>query len=812
MKKLLIYFFCFAGCVSAAAQTTNISIVNNEDLSAGVCEVFYYGKLLGKTDIKGTFSINQIISCDGLVIQQKENIRTYDIIDSAITEKERNYKLQLHPKSIEEVIVQVSRANARAPISSSAISDIESQNTGRDIPVLLQFQPGVTVTTDAGAGVGYTGIRIRGSDATRTNVTVNGVPINDAESHATFWVNMPDLASSISSIQLTSGVGSSTNGAGAFGASLNLQTASSSKAYGTLSNTAGSFGTMRNSIAAGTGLINGHWSVDLRLSQIRSNGFVDRASSRLQSHLFSVGYASEKWNLKFLSFGGKERTYQAWWGVPLEKYNNDAEGLMNHYYRNLGVTYKTEQDSVNLFGSNPSTYNYYTYQNEVDNYNQNHYHLYFSHKTGKKSGMNATLYYTRGFGYFEQYRFKDKVSNYGFSPFVIGSDTITRSDLIRQRWLDNHLIGINANWYYRDRNWDVIAGFGYNNYRGYHYGKVIWAELMPAAAHESSYYNSRGHKTDGNAFVKATRKVLKNTYVWADLQIRSVSHNSIGFDNDLRDVYFSRKFSFFNPKLGISHFQGQNHFYARWAVANREPSRSDITDNRLNETPRPERLSNIEAGWNRNTNKSRMGLNFYYMGYKNQLVLTGEVNDVGSALKRNVAESYRAGIEAVCDTRISNILAVGANFALSRNIIREIVNVIPDYFTYINKDTIFRNVPIAMSPGVNAAAWLSVMLPGQFQIRYLQKYVGRQFLDNTGDKYRSLNPYFFSELWFNKTLKLKTGGELEFQFQVLNLFNTRYASNGYTFMYTYGTPDITQEVFLYPQAGRNYLGGLALKF
>ena len=718
------------------------------------------------------------------------------------------------PGTIEEVMVSASRATKGTPIAQTTVSrkEIQLQNTGRDLPVLLQFQPGVTITTDAGAGIGYTGIRVRGSDATRTNVTINGVPINDAESHGTFWVNMPDMATGLSSVQIQRGAGTSTHGAGAFGATVNMQTFSAQQPYLLFSNTAGSFGTFRNSLAGGTGLINGHWTADFRLSAINSDGFVDRAGSKLRSYMASLGYQGKNWSMKYLSFGGKEQTYQAWWGVPKEKLQGSETDLLNHYYRNLGVTYKTAADSANLFGSNPRTYNYYNYPREIDDYTQNHHHLYFTTKTGTNSQLNATLYYTRGLGYFEQFRYQDKLSNYLLSPIITGTDTITRSDMVRRRWLDNHLLGSNINWNFNTKKSSWIAGIGYNEYNGKHYGRIVWASQAPQATPDQSYYDGTGFKRDLSLFVKNTHQWTPNLQTWIDLQYRKVHHSGLGTDNDLRKIDFLGNFEFFNPKAGLVYRRNNQSFYGSVSIANREPSRSDFTDHKTGDAPKPEQLTDFELGWNRSGPNGSLFVNLYYMNYRNQLVLTGEVNDVGNPLRRNVEKSYRRGIEIGFEQKLSSKFTVGGNISLSQNRIESIATVIPDYFTYEQNDSLFRNVPIAMSPATNAAFWIEYALPGKTSVRYLHKYVGRQYLDNTGDTYRSLNPYQFGELWLKKSYTLKTGAALDIQFQVLNVFNTLYSSNGYTFMYTYGSRDITQEVFLYPQAGRNVMGGITLRF
>lgn len=816
IKQVISFTAVLFTLLSARAQQTVFDIRHHDGAQTGAVEIYRNGQRIGVTDEQGTLIWPGKTACAGLELRQHGLVQPWDVTDTTgmTPEGNRVFRLRLLPVSIEAVLVSVSRAGDKVPIAQTTVSReaLQQQNTGRDLPVLLQFQPGVTITSDAGAGVGYTGIRVRGSDASRTNVTVNGVPINDAESHGTYWVNMPDLASSLASVQVQRGAGTSTNGAGAFGASVNMQTFSGQKPYALISNTGGSFNTRRHSVAAGTGLVDGHWVADVRLSHISSDGFVDRAFSKLGSWFVSGGYHSRKWNIKLLAFGGQEHTYQSWWGVPIEKFRNDQQALQNHYLRNLGVTYRNAEDSANLFQSDPRTYNYYTYRNETDNYRQQHYHLYFNRKTGKHAMLNITGYYTRGLGYYEQLRPMDRTDRYTRVLNIIGGDTITHTDLIRQRWLDNHLVGMNATWHYEKGPWDIITGASYNEYSGNHYGRVIWARTMPSMEYEGHYYDATGFKNDGQVFIKGTRNFGNGLYAWSDLQLRRVFHEGLGWDNDLRRVNFSKNFLFFNPKAGLMKKWKNMEGFASVSVANREPSRGDFTDNPAAGVPEPERLTDYEAGWNYRKGNLNLQTNLYYMNYRNQLVMTGAVNDVGTPVRRNAEHSYRAGIELMAEQKFGKKFSIGGNLALSSNRIRRAILTIPDYSGLPNKDSVINNAPIAMSPAVNGAAWITVVLPGNWQLRWMHKYVGRQYLDNSGDRYRSLDPFYISECWINRTFRLGSGAEAEFQFQVLNLFNARYASNGYTYMYTYGSPDITQEVFVYPQAGRHIMGGLVLRF
>jgi len=732
--------------------------------------------------------------------------------------------------------------------------NLKNLNTGRDIPILLQELPGVVSSSDAGNGIGYTGIRVRGADATRTNITVNGVPINDAESHGTFWVNMPDLASSLGNAQLTRGVGSSTNGAGAFGATLALTTQDESL-LPTLQLNAGigSFNTYRYSIKLGTGNYNIGKNIvgrsELRSSLIQSNGFIDRASSDLSSYFFSTSIIPKnhnKWEIKLIAFGGQEKTYQAWWGVPIEKFNlggsnptnQDSQLLVDHYNRNAGVSYRNAQDSLNLFQSNPSTYNYYTYPNEIDNYRQLHHHLNFIRKFNHSSSLTGTAYHTFGTGYFEQFRYNDAFSKYNISPIRTAGDTnvtvlITQSDLVRQRWLRNNLVGLNLYFIHKKQNYSYVIGSGINQYIGDHFGRVtqILALSQSTLRNPHEYYNSLGKKFDANVFSKFNYLLTHRTNLTLDAQVRKVNHTGKGTDNDLRTIDFTGDFLFFNPKIFLEHsFLRKNSITAAWMRTNKEPSRSDFTDHPNADIPKPEQLNNTEITF-RHNGKLLLEITAYNMQYKNQLVLTGAVNDVGTPLRKNVENSYRRGIEI--DARyainqkshsaLGSIVLLG-NIALSRNTIINAPVSWLDYATYTTWDTVLSGAPIAFSPNTVASIgfnWISSS--NNTTISWRTKYVSQQFLDNTGSTNRSLPAYTFSELTLSKTIVFEKNptenkkglfnnySELKINLQFNNIFNKRYASNAYTYGYLYGSRDIIQEVFVFPQAPANVLLNLQYK-
>lgn len=703
-------------------------------------------------------------------------------------------EVRLEPKDFltEEFIVSATRASASTPTTFSNVdkSEIAKRNLGQDIPILLNFTPSVVSYSDAGAGVGYTGLRIRGSDQTRINATVNGIPLNDAESHGVFWVNMPDFASSVENIQIQRGVGTSTNGAATFGASLNFQTDTRrDEAYAELDNGFGSFNTWRHTVKAGTGLLNNRFAVDARLSKITSDGYVDRAFSDLSSWFVSGGYYGEKSVIKLVAFSGKEQTYQSWYGLPESKLKDDR------------------------------TYNFYTYDNETDNYQQDHYQLIYTGKVGSNWKTNLALHYTYGRGYYEQFRENDRFSRYNLPDVVVGDQVISRSDIIRRRWLDNDFYGFvgSVNYVSTDGKLDWIIGGGANRYDGGHFGEIIWARFAGNTNIRDRYYDNNAIKDDRNIYTKATYEIKPGLNLFGDLQLRGINYSFIGVNDDLRIVDGRADYTFFNPKFGFSYEKGNQTWYASYAVANREPTRSDFTDNPITEVPRPERLNNVEAGVRTKAGSFSYNANFYYMGYQDQLILTGQINDVGAYIRENVAASYRAGIEVDGAYQLSGSWTLGGNIALSQNKIREFTEYIDDYsvedfrqetFTYTNTD-------IAFSPNVVGSAIIEYKPSKNLSLNWLSKYVGRQFLDNTANEARSLDAFFTNDLRISYAAAPRFFKGLEVNLLINNIFNELYEPNGYTFSYFVpggNGRELVTENFYYPQAGTNFLLGLRMKF
>jgi iron complex outermembrane recepter protein len=731
-------------------------------------------------------------------------------------------EILLQPSAImtDEVVVRATRATGKTPTTFTNITrdKIADQNFGQDVPFLLNWTPSVVTTSDAGTGIGYTGIRIRGSDPTRINVTINGIPYNDSESSGTFWVDIPDIASSAESIQIQRGVGTSTNGAGAFGATINLQTnMRREEPYVEINNAFGSFKTRKHTFNFGTGLLNDHFVVDGRLSKIVSDGYIDRAFSDLQSYYFSAGYYADKTMLKAVLFGGKERTYQSWYGVPQSRLNSDTEAMlvtaMNEGWN--------EVQTNNLLQSNSRTFNPYMYENQVDDYQQDHYQLHFSHQPGDAFTINAALHYTPGKGYYEEFRFDDELADYGLPGVVVDdddqtadNDTIASTDLIRRRWLDNDFYGFTWSMNYdRDKS-NVIVGGAWNRYEGDHFGEIIWAQAGNVG-YEHPYYFNQGDKRDFNAYAKVNYQFADRLNVFGDLQFRRIDYSVNGTDNDLNQVNVAAQFNFFNPKAGLTFsVSDNNQLYASWAVANREPVRDDFLDFEGSD-PQHETLNNLEIGYRGTGSNFAFHANYYLMKYTNQLVLTGEVNDVGAFVRTNAGKSYRTGIELQTMLKVSESLSWDANLTLSRNRIEAYHEILEDYgadFSGFNLvENVYNDTEIAFSPSIIAGSSLSWRPFGNAELNLLTKYVGKQYMDNTSNEARAINAYLVNDLRLSYVWRPDFLKEVNFSFLINNIFDEAYESNGYTYGYLAG-PVEYRENFYYPQAGRNYMGMISMKF
>jgi iron complex outermembrane receptor protein len=685
-------------------------------------------------------------------------------------------------KLMEPIEIRAVRAEKNYPFTQNLITkrNIEKNNLGQDIPFLLNQIPGAVVNSDAGNGVGYTGIRIRGTDASRINFTLNGIAYNDAESQGVFLVNLPDFLSSTNNIQVQRGVGTSANGPGAFGATINLMTNEvQEKAYATLSNSIGSFNTVKNTIKTGTGLINGRYTVDARLSNISSDGYIDRSSSKLQSFYVSAASIKEKSSLRLNVFSGKEKTGQAWYGVSEEQLSTNKK-----------------------FNSAGSEKPGDPYENETDNYTQTHYQLFYNKKINSQWDFNAAVFATTGNGYYEQYKANQNLIDYGFLPSPIGGNPRPEADLIRQLWLDNLYTGTNFSFQKKYKNNEIILGGGASNYDGNHFGKIIWSQA--AIDKDYKWYDLDAKKQEQHLFGKWLKKI-NDFHVFGDLQLRNVRYDIEGFRNN-PDLANNQDWLFFNPKVGIRYSKNNNSFFASYAIANKEPNRDDFEAG-TREIPKHETLNDLEIGFERNSKKMKLAITTYYMHYKNQLVLTGKINDVGAYTRTNIPVSYRAGIEIESNFIISEKIQFLNNIALSSNKVKNFTEYYDDYDAGGQKTNFYSSSTIAFSPAIVENATLSYKPFEQTEVRLNSKYVSRQYLDNTSRIDRSLAPFFVQDIMVNHIFKTKSISSIELLFQVNNIWNKLYAPNGYTFSYLFNN-QMSINNYYYPMAERNVMIGL----
>ncbi len=696
---------------------------------------------------------------------------------------------------LDEVLVKAVRVHAESPITHSNISkkELSKRNLGQDIPILMNFLPNVVTTSDAGAGVGYTGIRVRGISAQSTNITINGIPYNDAESLGTFWVDLPDFSSSVENLQLQRGVGSSTNGSGAFGASLNLLTdAVSDNSSGEISNSFGSYNTRKHTLKFSTGLLNEHIEIAGRFSKIKSDGYIDRATSDLDSYFLQASYIDDNTLIKALIFGGHEITYQAWNGVSQNQIDT------------FGRTFNPSGEYTDVNG------NTQFYDNEVDNYKQDHYQLHWNERFNNYWSTNIGLNYTYGRGFFEQYKEDQDFDDYNFSEITIGGERINTTDLIRRRWLDNDFYVVNASANYKKEELNIIFGGSYSNYKGDHFGEIIWAQFASDSQIRDHYYDSESDKTDISLFTKTTYKLNKKLSLFGDIQFRFVDYKTKGLTSGRIPIDIDETYQFFNPKAGITYLLNPiHHLYFSYARANREPSRSDFKNN---STVKPEKLNDFELGWRLKKDKFQFNANLYYMKYKDQLILTGAIDDVGTPIRANSGKSYRLGLEIDAAIQLSNRFILQPNIAISLNKNNDFVSSIDGALVNLG------NTNISYSPSVVAANQLQLNPTAQFQISLLSKYVGEQYLGNVDSDFSKLDAYFVNDLSINYEIK----SSAVFKSIILtglvnNIFNEKYISNGYYFTYdddfsNPGTITTIEGTSYYPQATTNFLVGVTMKF
>lgn len=818
MRKIVLMSAMLLTGLSVFAQYTikgKVSDAQSGSMLEGVSVVLLNSSKGVPTNAKGEFTLANLAAGQYRIMVRMVGYTSYEEAINLTADMNLNISLSRSTTSLDDVIVTGTRATEKTPTTYTNVSseDIKKQNLGQDLPFLLNWTPSVVTTSDAGAGIGYTGIRIRGSDPTRINVTINGIPVNDSESQGVFWVNTPDFASSAADIQVQRGVGTSTNGAGAFGGSINILTNGlSQEAKAEVNTSVGSFNTQKYNAIFSTGLLKDRWAFEGRLSQITSDGFVDRASSDLQSYYLSGGYFGKKTSVKFITFGGDEVTYQSWYGTPEARLRNDAAGI-EAVIANNGFT---AAQAANLRNSGRS-YNFYEYDNQVDDYGQDHYQLHLSHDFN--SGLNLSLagHYTKGGGFFEEFRNDDDLADYGIADVVLGGATISSSDLIRRRWLDNDFYGVVYDLNYSTNKLDATFGGAINEYKGDHFGEVIWARFAGASDIRDRYYESSSEKVDFNSYLKVNYQANDKLNLFGDLQYRTVDYSGAGVDNDLRPIDFDKNFNFFNPKLGLTYqLNGNANLYASFAIGNKEPNRSDIIDAAPGVDPKHETLNNLEIGYKRQSASGSFEFNYYLMDYKNQLVLTGEVNDVGAGIRTNVPDSYRMGIELSGMMKLTKGLFWSANVALSQNRIKSFDEIIFDFgpaFDEFNEvRTTFDDTDISFSPSIVAGSQLAFIPTSGLEIALLSKYVGDQFLDNTSNEARKIDAFFVNDLRINYAFETNLIKEVSINLLVNNILNTEYESNGYTFGYFGGLNFEVRENYFYPQAGTNFLLSLGLSF
>lgn len=709
-----------------------------------------------------------------------------------------DFALEYSPVISDEVIVHSTRVQEKSPSTYSTIESAEiiRQNTGQDLPVILQITPSVVTTSDAGAGVGYTGIRIRGTDITRINVTMNGVPVNDAESHDVFFVDLPDLASSVDNIQIQRGVGTSSNGAAAFGASINIQTTSlNPDPYAELNSAAGSFNTFKNTLRFGSGLVNGKWAFDGRLSAIQSDGYIDRGWSNLKSFYVSGGYFGEKTILKAIVTSGWEQTYQAWNGTPKDSLSEN----------------RTYNPSGEMYGDNGNIVGYY--DNETDNYRQDYYQLHFVQQFNQNLNLSSALFYTKGKGFYESYINMDSYSDYGFDEVIIGGDTITETNLINQKWLDNDFYGLNVALNYSRNRLNATFGGGWNSYEGDHYGYIIWAEHSSNSFIDKPWYENTGKKTDYNLYAKANYQLTQLLNLYADLQLRNIDYSIEGTHDDLRDLTQDHTFTFFNPKGGLFlTLDKGNSLFASVAVAHREPNRSAYRDADPGQQISAEQLIDLETGYKFQTKNISLEANYYYMKYSDQLVLTGQINNVGDPILVNVPDSYRTGIELSGGVQIVKSLRWDMNLTMSRNKIKEFVAYTDNWDTWPEQkvDTL-GTTDISFSPEIIGSSILTWEPVKSLQISLQSKVVGRQYIDNTSNKDRSLDPYLIHDLKFYYTIRTGFLRQIDLMLSLNNILNVEYESNAWVYRYYTGNQEYEMNGY-FPQAKFNFMAGVSFKF
>lgn len=802
MFRLLVFLLLLSSSLFVNAQCkVDFYFYSNVSNTPLVAEIFSNGIQLNpsNTDVRfsyehtcGQHSVFEIRAV-GYKNQQVELInRTDTMID-----------IFLEPISLTlpdlEVLASRFPGNVLPAVSKLSGSDLQEINTGKDIPYLLESIPSVFSTSDAGNQTGYTGLRIRGSDQTRINVTINGVPVNDAESHNVFWVDLPDLASSVDQIQIQRGVGTSSYGAGSFGANISIITKPASlQPYLTTAFSGGSFNSFKKSVLFGTGLINKHFSFEGRWSGIDSDGYIDRAYSHLSSLYGNLNYHNRKNTIRLIAFSGDERTYQSWYGVPESVLSGDVE-QMNAYADRNGLS---DTERQNLLGSG-RTYNYYQYKDQTDNYRQSYFQLIYSSQLSDNLLFTSVAHLTRGKGYYEEWKPADKLADYGLLPIVAGQDTISEANIVRKRWLDNYFYGMNAQLKYETTSLFLSGGLTAYQYDGNHFGRINWIDNYPGLVPGFEYYKGKGIQDEFSFFGKLKYGLTQNLDVLADLQYRLIRYNAYGTNNDLQEFVIYRQYNFFNPKIACS-YRPANGWYINASVgrSNSQPFRDDFINATPGRQPKSEQLTDYELEIQKSGKNWSAIASFYYMKYKDQLILTGELNDVGAAVRTNVAESYGRGVELQLSWQPFPFLQWTGNGSFSSNIIRAFDYLLYDYDNGGEVLETFVNTPISFSP--STILYSDIRLNHKkWSLDVTAKYIGQQYLDNTGSVERAIDPYTVINSTLSWKTKIFSNSVLQLSGQIFNLADLKYSSNGYTYSYLYG--GLVTENFYYPQAGRHFM-------
>lgn len=715
--------------------------------------------------------------------------------------------------NLQEVEVISTRATANTPVAFTNVSkeQLKKQNFGQDLPYLLSMTPSAITTSDAGAGVGYTTLRVRGTDGTRINVTANGVPINDAESHTVFWVNLPDFASSVKDMQIQRGAGTSTNGAGAFGASINMQTGDfSMKPYAEFNGSYGSFNTHKETVKVGTGLIDEHWSFDARLSNISTDGYIDRASVGLNSYYLQGGYYDDNTSIKLITFAGKERTYHAWNYASKEEME-----LYGRRYNSCGFMYTTDDGTPHF------------YDDQTDNYTQKNYQLLLNHNFTSQWNLNIGLHYTKGDGYYQEYKGGRSLVEYGMAPFEHNGSLVEKSDLIRKKAMDNWFGGGIFSVSYKGDRLNASLGGGLNRYDGDHFGKVLWVQnYIGALDPDHDYYQNNATKNDGNIYLKANYELFGSLNAYLDLQYRHIDYKING-SNDKYDwtattpgmqkLAIDENFDFFNPKAGLSwQIDRNNRLYGSFSVAHKEPTRNNYTDGYFTNHPKAERLFDYELGYTYANSWLSAGANLYYMDYKDQLVLTGELNEIGEPMANNVSDSYRMGIELMAGIKLPCGFQWDINATLSKNRVQDFTETLFEDGTVGTEAWVIKHgdTPIAFSPDFILNNRFGYTFRG-FEAALQSQYISKQYMSNARQEECTLDAYFVSNLNLSYTFKLPKLKSVTVGCTIYNLFNEEYENNGYAGSY-YEIENGEKARYNYAgyaaQAGTNVLGHIAISF